>query len=46
MIGRWRPAGLADLTADRRRLSAALHDGARPPDADDVAVERLLLAYQ
>jgi signal transduction histidine kinase len=46
VIGRWRPAGLAELTADRRRLSAALHDGARPPDADEVAVERLLLAYQ
>jgi hypothetical protein len=35
-----------DLTADRRRLSAALHDGARPPGADEGAVERLLLAYQ
>jgi hypothetical protein len=46
VIGRWRPAGLADLTADRRRLSAALHDGARPPGADEGAVERLLLAYQ
>jgi two-component sensor histidine kinase len=39
-------AGLAELTADRRRLSAALHDGARPPGADEGSVERLLLAYQ
>ena len=46
MIGRRGPAELADLTADRRRLSAALHDGARPPGADEDAVERFLLAYQ
>jgi two-component sensor histidine kinase len=46
VIGRWGPAGLGDLTADRRRLSAALHDGARPPGADEGAVERLLLSYQ
>ena len=45
-IGRWGLAGLADLTANRRRLSAALHGGARPPDADEGAVERLLLAYE
>jgi two-component sensor histidine kinase len=37
---------LAELTADRRQLSAALHDGARPPGADEGAVEGLLLAYQ
>jgi hypothetical protein len=46
VIGRRGPAGLADLTANRRRLSAALHDGARPPGADEDAVERFLLAYQ
>jgi hypothetical protein len=46
VIGHWGPACLADLTADRRRLSAALHDGARPPDADEGAVERLLLVYE
>jgi Histidine kinase-like ATPase domain len=46
VIGRWGPAGLANLTADRRRLAAALHDGARPPNADDSAVERLLLTYE
>ena len=45
-IERWGPAGLADVTADRRRLSAALHGGARPPDADEGSVERLLLAYE
>jgi anti-sigma regulatory factor (Ser/Thr protein kinase) len=46
VIGRWGPAGLADLTVDRRRLSAALRDSSRPPGADDDAVDRLLLAYQ
>jgi two-component sensor histidine kinase len=46
VIGRWGPAGLGELTADRRQLSAALHDGARPPGADEGSVERLLLAYQ
>jgi two-component sensor histidine kinase len=46
VIGRWGPAGLEELTADRRQLSAALHDGARPPGADEGAVELLLLAYQ
>ncbi len=46
VIGRWGPTGLAELTADRRHLSAALHDGARPPSADESAVELLLLAYQ
>jgi hypothetical protein len=46
VIGRWEPARLADLTADRRRLSAALHDGARPPAADEDAVGHLFLAYQ
>ena len=45
-IGRWVPAGPADLTADRRQLAAALHDGARPPGAEEGAVERLLLAYE
>ncbi len=45
-IGHWVPAGLADLTADRRRLAAALHDSARPLGAEERAVERLLLAYE
>jgi hypothetical protein len=46
MIGRWEPAGPADLTTGRRRLAAALNDGARPPCANEGAVERLLLAYE
>ena len=46
VIGRGGSAGLAELTADRRRLSAALHDGARPSGADEGGVERLLLSYQ
>ncbi|MGR7023290.1 ATP-binding protein [Geodermatophilus sp. URMC 62] len=46
MIARWVPAGPAELTACRRGLAAALHDGARPPGADEGAVERLLLAYE
>jgi hypothetical protein len=46
VIGRWGPASLAELTADRRQLAVALHDGARPPGADEGAVEGLLLAYQ
>jgi two-component sensor histidine kinase len=46
VIGRWAPAGLADLTAGRRQLAAALHDGARPPVIEESAVERLLLAYE
>jgi anti-sigma regulatory factor (Ser/Thr protein kinase) len=46
LLGRWVPTGPADLTSDRRRLAAALHDGARPPGAEEGAVERLLLAYE
>jgi anti-sigma regulatory factor (Ser/Thr protein kinase) len=45
-LGHWRPASPADLTAARRELSAALHDSARPPDAREGAVERLLLAFE
>jgi Histidine kinase-like ATPase domain len=45
-LGRWEPAGPADLTAGRRQLAAALHDGARPLGADDDGIERLLLAYE
>jgi signal transduction histidine kinase len=42
-VGRWEPTTPADLTAHRRQLSAALHDGTA---ADEVAVERLLLAFE
>ena len=45
-VGRWRPATLAELTASRRQLSAALHDGARPAAAAEGAVQRLLLAFE
>jgi hypothetical protein len=45
-VGRWEPASLAHLTADRRQFAVALHDGARPAGADESAVERLLLAYE
>lgn len=43
---RWEPVDLADLTADRRLLTAALHDDGRPAGADEGAVERLLLAFE
>src|SRR5689334_10375705 len=46
LIARWIPAGPAALTVGRRGLAAALHDGARPPGVDEVAVEGLLLAYE
>ena len=45
-VGRWRPATPAELTASRRQLSAALHDGARPAAAAEGAVQRLLLAFE
>jgi signal transduction histidine kinase len=46
VLGRWQPATLRELTGARLQLSAALHDGARPPGTDEGAVERLLLAYE
>lgn len=46
VLGHWEPTGLADLTAHRRQLAAALHDGGRPRAADEGAVERLLLAFE
>jgi anti-sigma regulatory factor (Ser/Thr protein kinase) len=45
-LGRWQPATPADLTAHRRELVAALHNGARPPAADEEAVEDLLLVFE
>ncbi len=45
-VGLWEPTTLADLTAYRRQLSAALQDGTEGADADEVAVERLLLAFE
>ena len=46
LLGRWEPATLADLTRHRRQLSAALHDGARPPGTPEVAVEALILLFE
>lgn len=45
-LGRWTPVGVAELTADRLRLVAALHDGARPARADEAAVEKLTLVFE
>src|SRR4051794_41351862 len=39
VIGRWQPARLADLTADRPPLCTALHDGPPPPHADQTAAQ-------
>jgi anti-sigma regulatory factor (Ser/Thr protein kinase) len=45
-VGRWRPGTPTELTASRRQLSAALHDGARPAATAEDAVQRLLLAFE
>lgn len=45
VLGRWSPTRAADVTAGRRQLGAALHDGARPAGAAEGGVERLLLAF-
>ena len=49
-VGRWEPTTPADLTAPRRaprrQLTAALQDGTGTAEADEVAVERLLLAFE
>lgn len=42
----WNPVTPAELTRARRQLSAALHDGARPPATAEDAVERLLLCHE
>lgn len=46
--GRWEgaPATVAELTALRLELHAALLDGARPAGAGDDDIERLLLAFE
>jgi anti-sigma regulatory factor (Ser/Thr protein kinase) len=46
VLGRWNPTRAADVTAGRRQLGAALHDGARPAGAAEGGVERLLLAFE
>lgn len=45
-IAQFAPTSLADLTRCRRRLTAALHGESRPPNADEGAVERLLLTLE
>jgi anti-sigma regulatory factor (Ser/Thr protein kinase) len=45
-VGRWEPTTPADLTAHRRQLSAALQDATGVTGADEVAVARLLLAFE
>jgi Histidine kinase-like ATPase domain len=40
------PYSVADVTAQRRCLAAALHNGSRPDRADDSDVERLLLVFE
>ena len=46
LVGRWKPATPAELTVHRRELAAALHVGGRPADADEGAVERLVLVFE
>jgi signal transduction histidine kinase len=46
ILGRWNPEQAADVTAARLQLGVALHDGARPSDAAEGGVERLLLAFE
>ncbi|MDT0277997.1 ATP-binding protein [Blastococcus goldschmidtiae] len=47
-LGRWEgaPATVAELTALRLRLYAALLDGARPAGATDDDIERLMLVFE
>src|SRR4051794_33040385 len=45
-VGLWQPTTPADLTAHRRQLAAVLQDGTGAADADEVAVGRLLLAFE
>jgi signal transduction histidine kinase len=45
IVAVWELMNLAQLSACRRELWAALHDGARPPAVAEEPVERLLLAF-
>ncbi|MGY1640322.1 ATP-binding protein [Geodermatophilus sp. SYSU D00703] len=45
-LGRWSPASIAQLTAGRLQLGAALHDGSRPARADETAVQELVLVFE
>ena len=46
VLGRWNPTEAADVTAGRRQLGAALHDGSHPAEAAEGGVERLLLVFE
>jgi anti-sigma regulatory factor (Ser/Thr protein kinase) len=46
VVGQWEPTTPAELTAHRRQLSAALQERTGTTGADEVAVERLLLAFE
>ena len=46
VVGRWHPGTLAELSAARHQLGAALHDGSRPAGTAAGAVQRLLLVFE
>jgi signal transduction histidine kinase len=46
VLGRWRPASVAELTAGRRLLAEELADEVGAAGIDEGAVERLLLAFE
>ncbi|HEX2902511.1 MAG TPA: ATP-binding protein [Jatrophihabitans sp.] len=46
LLGRWQLSSLADLSACRRRLTAALHGRVRPARADEGSVERIVLLFE
>jgi anti-sigma regulatory factor (Ser/Thr protein kinase) len=46
VVGRWHPGTLAELSAARHQLGAALHDGSRPAATAEGAVQRLLLVFE
>jgi hypothetical protein len=46
VLAAWNPVTPREVTVGRRQLSAALHDGARPPATTEDGVERLLLCHE
>jgi two-component sensor histidine kinase len=46
VLGTWQPASISELTASRRVLAGELADEVDFSDADEGAVERLLLAFE
>ncbi|WP_138757845.1 ATP-binding protein [Modestobacter altitudinis] len=45
-VWRWEPSNPVEVTAQRRGLSAALHDGSRPERAQEDAIENMLLVFE